>query len=156
MITISFETKIVDSLIRAAQALEGHASTALDNMERWTLEAVKKRTPIGKPDYFGRNNPGALRDSLHFTGAGLRRELFGNFYGRYVLGGTKSHVIAAKDKPFLVFYHNKAGHVVRLKKVNHPGTKPNDFRQGAIAEQKEALKKAASMVGNRVMEMIRA
>lgn len=46
-------------------------------------------------------------------------------YASFVEGGTRPHPIKARNAPFLVFRWN--GHLVRKKRVNHPGTKPFPF-----------------------------
>lgn len=44
--------------------------------------------------------------------------------------GTRPHRI--QGKPLLVFYWPKAGKVVYLRHVDHPGTKPNRFLVNAL------------------------
>lgn len=46
--------------------------------------------------------------------------------------GTFAHVIRPRTKPFLVFYWAKVGRVVRMRSVNHPGTRPNRFLTDAL------------------------
>lgn len=41
--------------------------------------------------------------------------------------GTRRHMIRARRKPRLVFWSGKLGKVVRVKAVQHPGTKPNRY-----------------------------
>lgn len=53
-------------------------------------------------------------------------------YAGFVRWGTKPHVIRARNAPALRFYWPKVGRVVFFKKVNHPGTKPNDFLTRAV------------------------
>ncbi len=47
--------------------------------------------------------------------------------GKWITGGTKPHIIRAKNAPFLRFFWPKVGKVVFFKSVNHPGTKANPF-----------------------------
>ena len=55
-------------------------------------------------------------------------------YLPYVLGGTRPHVIAARNAKALRWIPNRGhGPVMFAKSVNHPGTKPNDFPERAIA-----------------------
>jgi hypothetical protein len=51
--------------------------------------------------------------------------------GKWITGGTKPHVIAARRAKYLRFYWPKVGKVVFFKSVNHPGTKPNPFMSRA-------------------------
>ena len=53
---------------------------------------------------------------------------------RYILLGTRPHVIRAKNAPMLRFYWPKVGRVVYFKQVNHPGTKPNRFYNRALQQ----------------------
>lgn len=41
--------------------------------------------------------------------------------------GSKPHLIVPKNAPALVFFWPKAGKVVALKSVKHPGTRPYHF-----------------------------
>lgn len=41
--------------------------------------------------------------------------------------GTRPHEIVPKNGRFLVFYWPKVGRVVFLRRVQHPGTRPNPF-----------------------------
>ncbi len=50
-------------------------------------------------------------------------------------GGSKPHVITARNKPFLVFMGNQ-GHLVSVRSVNHPGTSPRRPLANAFASHK--------------------
>lgn len=50
--------------------------------------------------------------------------------GRRRAGGR---FVKASHVPMLVFFWPKVGHVVRFKRVNHPGTRPNRFLTNALA-----------------------
>jgi hypothetical protein len=45
--------------------------------------------------------------------------------GAFVHEGTVPHLILPKNGKHLVFYWGRAGRVVYLKQVHHPGSKPN-------------------------------
>ncbi len=62
----------------------------------------------------------------------------GNAVAGYQEYGTKPHVILPKNKPYLVF-KTKDGRIIRTKKVNHPGTKPQPFIRPAVNEVMEDL-----------------
>ncbi|MHB1937070.1 MAG: hypothetical protein ACYCOR_10850 [Acidobacteriaceae bacterium] len=85
-----------------------------------------------------RKNPGAgvlggtLRDSLVFDVGQLGATLLGVEYAQYVIQGTVPHPIDAKNAPELVFFWEKIGAVFHGPHVNHPGTRPNDFRFRAL------------------------
>lgn len=53
-------------------------------------------------------------------------------YAGYVHDGTRPHVIRAKNKPYLVFRYQ--GRWVRVKQVNHPGTRARPFLDRAVRE----------------------
>jgi hypothetical protein len=53
-------------------------------------------------------------------------------YTLYMDQGTKPHVIAAKNAPYLVFFWAKVGRVVHFKSVQHPGTKPYHFLERGL------------------------
>lgn len=79
--------------------------------------------------------PGTLRDSIV-------KRVMSDSQGFYVAviatdeialwhhEGTRPHVI--NGNPFLVFYWPKVGKVVYLRRVNHPGTRPNRFLVDAL------------------------
>lgn len=48
--------------------------------------------------------------------------------------GSEAHDIIAKNKPALVFYSRKAGHVVRTVMVRHPGTEPNPYLRDSLGD----------------------
>lgn len=54
-------------------------------------------------------------------------------YAPYILGGTRPHVIAAKNAKALRWVaHSGHGPVMFAKSVKHPGTKPNPFPDRAV------------------------
>ncbi|NUO48732.1 MAG: hypothetical protein HOV80_07740 [Polyangiaceae bacterium] len=58
---------------------------------------------------------------------------------RFVIEGTEPHVIEPKRKKALKF--NGAGGIVFARRVNHPGTRPNDFLADARREAEETLRR---------------
>lgn len=53
-------------------------------------------------------------------------------YAAFVNDGTRRHTIRAKNKPYLVF--RVGGQWVKVKEVNHPGTKARPFLDRALRE----------------------
>jgi len=51
-------------------------------------------------------------------------------YAGFVSRGTPPHVIFGN--PLLVFYWAKAGRMMFVRSVNHPGTKPNPYLTNAL------------------------
>lgn len=73
---------------------------------------------------------GRLRDSIqiwHERDAGGQLVRIGSRlnYARMHHEGTKPHVILPVKAPALVFAHK--GKIIRTKRVDHPGTKPNRY-----------------------------
>lgn len=56
-----------------------------------------------------------------------------------ILKGTKPHVIMPKNKNGVLVFKGKSG-MVFTKRVNHPGTKPNDFKTRGAAKARPQLK----------------
>ena len=119
--------------------------------------AIKPLVPVGKgiahkdasSDLVGtlRVSTAKRGKTLHATvKIGDRRK--GVFYAHMVLGGTKPHVIKAKPGGAL----NLLG-VIR-KRVQHPGSKPNDLMErGNIAAREASLKAAFDVATGEVKKM---
>lgn len=102
-----------------------------DAIERGELvkREAQRTAPVYAGDTTGRKRaPGTLRDSI------VKRVVSegGNVVvqvgtedpvGLWTHEGTEPHLI--EGNPLLVFYWPKAGKVVALRRVNHPGTRPN-------------------------------
>lgn len=101
---------------------------------------AKRLVGVSKPDPIRPGKPtGTLRNSIVKRNTSINGEpavLVGVFSGpalRYAgfhHEGTQPHVIRAVRKPVLVFW--AGGKVVRTKRVNHPGTRPNRFLVTAL------------------------
>jgi hypothetical protein len=87
------------------------------------LQSIKDETPV---------RTGALQQSLHWVPVGKTDELWGLYYGQYVIYGTRPHIIKPKNKKVLRFVID--GDVIFAKQVKHPGTKPNDFRKKGLTQ----------------------
>lgn len=76
------------------------------------------------------SDTGRLRSSIRviLTPRGLRIIMVD--YGKYVEFGTPPHVIKPKSKKALKFKGPKGDVIVR--KVNHPGTRPNPFIRSTL------------------------
>jgi hypothetical protein len=51
---------------------------------------------------------------------------------RFIQQGTRPHTIVPRRARMLRFYWPRVGRVVFARRVNHPGTKPNQFYQRAL------------------------
>lgn len=77
---------------------------------------------------------GAMADSIKVEFSDpMTVKVTGSAVAGYQEFGTRPHVILPKNKPYLVF-KTKDGKIIRTKKVNHPGTKPQPFIRPAVNE----------------------
>lgn len=101
---------------------------------------AKRLVGVSKPDPVPRRNPrrpGTLRDSIvkrvttDETGVVV---LVGSDdpIALYHHEGTRAHPIEARNSPFLVFFWDRTGRVMYVKRVQHPGTRPNRFLVNAL------------------------
>lgn len=79
----------------------------------------------------------AASTTTSYTYHGAHRDLESQIiamapYAIMVVKGTKPHVIRPKRAPRLVFFWPKVGRVVSFTKVNHPGTKANNYLLAAL------------------------
>lgn len=155
MLRISFQEDPGESVRLIRVAIPNEQSRTLESVADRILVHLRAVVPVSKPDYFGRNRPGILRDSLKFRRRGRDMELWGADYGLYVIGGTRPHPIVARRKPFLVFYWEKTGRVMYLKRVRHPGTKPNDFREAALDRADADVRRELNTLAERIMGRVK-
>jgi hypothetical protein len=104
------------------------------------LSSMRMRSPVGA----GRG-AGALRQGISSRLEPSPGRMWIVLYGTapylpYVLGGTRPHVIAARNAKALRWIPNRGhGSPVFAKSVRHPGTKPNDFPEKAIKPLKDLI-----------------
>lgn len=124
-----------------AQALTDIASAVSPNMQWMVQETataltseMRRLAPLGRHfSAAGAQLPGGtLRRSLRFEVGDLGAILMGVGYGRYVIAGTRAHPIVARQARALRFFWERAGTTFIGRKVQHPGTMPNDFRWKAL------------------------
>lgn len=95
-----------------------------------TLNFARLEAPVGKT--------GELRNRLDMSQSRDVRGRYSTGYdvnsnaphSIYVIKGTRPHVI--EGNPLLAFFWPKVGQFVVFPKVNHPGTKANNFLQRAL------------------------
>lgn len=93
-------------------------------------EALKREAPVGKGPTAGK-----LRDSIDYTsrvGTNSAQMVFSTRvpYAKYVLDGTRPHVIRARNARALHWTDASGDRFARV--VNHPGTRPNLFPTRAV------------------------
>lgn len=137
-----WSTRVQIDPVKLAAFLRSPASGILrDNLRRGQAVKAEARRRVGvyRPESgdpfaarrLARRPAGTLRDSIVVRvadrGAGLPAVLVGSDDPIAFIHheGTAPHVIRARRKPFLVFYHR--GSVRRVKSVRHPGTHANRY-----------------------------
>lgn len=110
----------------------------LDAIEASALRAAKKAAP---------RRSGQLADRLHAVRRTNERLITSEVpYLKYVIGGTRAHVIHAKNARALAF--NIGGRTVFAKSVNHPGTRANDFLETALDDAGPEFQRALEKAGD--------
>lgn len=111
---------------------------------------AKRRVGVHKPDPRDpfasrrRRRPGTLRDSIvkrvTIVGGDLV-VLVGSDDDIALIHheGTPPHTITARRRPNLVFYSGRAGRVIRVRSVRHPGTRPNRYLADAMTDELRRL-----------------
>jgi hypothetical protein len=133
-------TRVVMRPAALAELLRGPSGPVyrmqLENGELVKREA-QRLCPVGTvpPGGSRARAPGTLRDSIVKR---IREDSQGPVVevgssdpvALWVHEGTQPHII--NGNPLLVFFWAKAGRVVALPRVNHPGTQPNRFLLQAL------------------------
>jgi hypothetical protein len=141
----TFTGRLVIDPRKLDEVLKGpHGPVAREMMKAGQVvkSGAQRRVGVHEPTPGERRarRPGTLRDSI------VTRLTVGGRYGLSVVvgsedpialwhhEGTQPHTIRPRTKPRLVFYWPKAGGVVFLRKVNHPGTRPNRYLTDSIKD----------------------
>lgn len=107
-------------------------------------EARRTAPRSGPGTSFPSRSSGTLANSIHKefglsrTGRKLirivtdARNARGQFYGQFVVRGTRPHIIKARNAPRLKFFWIRAQKPMSIVQVSHPGTAPNDFLRAAL------------------------
>jgi hypothetical protein len=72
-----------------------------------------------------------------------------NFYGGFVRGGTKPHVIRARLKKVLRW--ESAGGVFFADHVNHPGTEPNPYHLRVLSQYRGTIQAIINRMTQRII-----
>ena len=150
-----FTIRVEDELTPLIEGMIGTIGPVMQDLVQETSDVLtpflRQNAPVRQHYLFdGTMIPGGqLRNSLHFTVGQFGSYLSGAKQGKWVIGGTKPHPIRPKAASMLAFFWPKVGTGVRFKKVNHPGTKANDFRERAIQQALDEM--AIQDVANRIM-----
>ena len=73
---------------------------------------------------------------------------------KWIIGGTKPHIIRARRAKALHFYWARVGRWVSFKRVRHPGTKPNDFIGRGVREFDRRLEGWLDVLAERIVNIL--
>jgi hypothetical protein len=105
---------------------------------------AQRRVGVYKPDPADpirrRRRPGTLRDSIVKRVTIVRGTLVVLVGSDDEIAlihheGTPPHTITARRRPMLAFYSARAGRVIRVRSVRHPGTQPNRYLTDAMNDE---------------------
>lgn len=138
-------TSNIAQIIDHFQYLKDTSGNTLQDIVEGVAEGLMphlmEATPVGRHFSFsgGAAPGGALRSSLHFVIGQYGAYLEGAEHGRMVVTGTRPHPITPSGKRALAFFWEREGAGVVRRRVSHPGTRPNDFRQKAVEQAFESM-----------------
>ncbi len=129
MFTVTTDFQAFDDLmVRITGTKVDRLNSLVKDSAEILTETLKTEAPVGHDAETGAAG-GRLRDSLMFQIGYLGATLEGVGYAQFVITGTRPHVIRPRASRALAFYWARMGGRAVFAKVNHPGTRPNDFRR---------------------------
>lgn len=108
----------------------GEIGVYLERIANMTADKSKSIAPV---------RSGALRDSIHpeksagVTSIGMDVTASVD-YAYPVHEGSEPHTITPKNSEFLYFAPKNGPKLIRVKSVNHPGSKPNPYLWNALVD----------------------
>lgn len=134
MLTVEIEDNLTPLLTDVASVVQQNLQWGVKAVTEVLTEEMQVTAPLGRHFSFsGTMQPGGtLRRSLRFDVGDLGAVLMGADYGKYVIGGTRPHTIAARNASALAFFWERLGRTFVGPSVHHPGTRANDFRSKAL------------------------
>ncbi len=132
---LRLQDDITPGLDRISSVVRPNLQATVRESAKALMAEMRRLAPLGRHYSLGGAmlSGGNLRRSLRFVVGDLGAVLMGAGYGRFVIGGTQPHAIDAKNATSLRFWWARRGTQFVGPHVNHPGTKPNDFRAAAMA-----------------------
>lgn len=113
------------------------------------LQALQVETPV---------RTGALRDNEHSTqrpnGRGVSFEYTSLDYGALVVSGTQPHIIEPVSARVLAWL-GADGEMHFAKRVQHPGTQPNDFPMRAWQSARGDIMDVFSRTGRELLDQVK-
>ncbi|HEY8744821.1 MAG TPA: HK97 gp10 family phage protein [Chloroflexota bacterium] len=127
---------------REAARLATDSSALAQSATQVLLDALKAVAPV---------RTGTLRASIIARASGANGQgFYGLAYGKLLVDGTRPHVIVPRTKHAL--FWPGARHPVR--RVQHPGTKPNRFPERAVQRSVPALRLLLRDDGRRLIGLL--
>ena len=143
--------ELVDNLNGSEALVNSVENQLLREIGRIYVPVLKSRTPQGKT--------GRLRNVSTFTVGSPQdqrlevrqsaRTRDGVFYGPFVRGGTRPHVIRPRRASVLAFMIGDQ--LIFAKQVNHPGNAPNPYHQEALQQVQSQIDNAMEQAGFKVV-----
>lgn len=139
----TFGTYVKLDPVKLAELLRGPNGPVfrrlIEDGELVKIEA-KRLVGVSQPDPIPRKKPrrpGTMRDGIVKRFADVNGDAVvmvgsNDPAALYHHEGTQPHTIRASRAPMLVFYWPKAGRVMVVRQVQHPGTRPNRFLTNAL------------------------
>ena len=145
--------RLIESAAAVELASDEQARVLAETIRRVYQGLVRGEAPVAPRGSRG-HRPGFLRDTIRgeirTSGRGLVVAFASDAtYTGYVIGGTAPHVIRARNARYLVF-EGRDGSLVRVRSVNHPGTRPNPFNVRAYERSRPAIEAALALVGRAI------
>lgn len=110
--------------------------------------ALKEKAPVGKSASGGKG--GKFRASITQHTKSMSNSVVLEFgspmpYTPFIVDGTRPHVIVPRNARVLHF-RTAAGADVFARRVNHPGTRPNDFTRRAVLPLLPEVQESFSLI----------
>lgn len=142
----------VAAFSRAGDELPDQLEEAVAVLSEQLEQALQDAAPVSKQVEGGGRTPGGLRDSIRYDLDGTSSLFFASEVAWFVIGGTSPHTI--QGNPLLHFYWQKQGGWVTFAHVQHPGTRPNDFRAGPMDEIADQADEQLGELGDWLLEAL--
>jgi len=133
-----------------AQMLANKQRAARFLGQKW-VEIAKEEAPVKTGKFresirfhvFAKNTGSKTRAVVGFTTSSKQP------LGRFIVEGTRPHIITANRKRFLRFFWPRAGKIVFFRSVHHPGTKPNPYIDRAYIRWLSVMDKEIESVADK-------
>lgn len=137
-------TRLVLNRRNIDRLLDNVTETELSRRADLVVGEARRTAPRSGARSFPSRSSGTLANSIHkefgTSRSGRRliritadaRNARGQFYGHFIVRGTRPHTIKARNQPRLKFFWIRAQKAMSIFQVSHPGTAPNNFLREAL------------------------